>query len=604
MSSGLRPFSKDVKKRKELLYNQHSNTKNLYSSPKPLTTSNVDSSKPLIENSNKTPQTSKALAPASLAKAKLTSDTIKTETAPKEERKFTEYMLFSSKVERTNNVLRFQSSHEINPKTFIQPIKLRRKERYTYNPYGNFDSSNKHNNGEMTDGKTSNTETFQIDETSANNEKNPHEAGPSSLSKADHSIIAPYGGGARNKQMMFKKKTKQIFFAEEQQRRLNIEESRPWILEDFDAKQSWTGTLEGGQKSNYVLFVLMRSKKSETHDRWLMKKRAKMLEDNTGENTGADTSSKSKIISILEATSDKEPDQKKNLVEYEDESYIEDDDENNNTSRKNRQNLNGGADEIDFEDHFEDDEEMAEDLMEGMEDEADKNNTQKKTNALGGSDDEHEEEDDQLGHVGKEMKDLMRKIEKNKAYDSDNEDNPYISDLSDQSDDEEDSKNTENENPSNNTEDSNGQNEQGSAGTKTNTVASTQNDHISAAQKAKNAELIQKKRKRQEIADEESLKRNSNTNNFPRSNQKGMGSASYNKEETVDNSKHSNSANSLITEEEIVNLIQNNQLTTKDLISKVKRKLKENPLNKQRISEIVKRIATQKNGILVLKSSK
>ncbi|OMJ25357.1 Transcription initiation factor IIF subunit alpha [Smittium culicis] len=389
----------------------------------------------------------------------------------KEAREFTDYRLVSSVPTRTHNVMRFQNSNQVNMKEFMQPIKLRRRERYQYNNYKNRDAGK--GAGEDGAGSGAIQGSLTVDDKDSGEAK-PAFGGANSISKTDPSIIAPYGGGARNKQMMFKKRTKQVFFADEKQRKLNIEESRPWILEDFDGAQNWTGTLEGGQKSNYVLFVLMddgfkvvpvdkwykfsskikystltldeaeielkKSQKTEVHDRWLMKKRAKQLDAaKNGEEEGKTTAINS-IASIMSKTEADEVKVKPKLVEYGDE--IEEDEDGEAVVGKKKRNHRGDADEVDFEDDFADDEEMAEDLFDGVEEEADKEAPGKKTNALGGSDEEEEEDEEEskLGYAGKEMKDLMKKIEKNKAYESDNEDNPYVSELSDQSDEDEDSK--------------------------------------------------------------------------------------------------------------------------------------------------------------------
>jgi transcription initiation factor TFIIF subunit alpha len=56
--------------------------------------------------------------------------------------------------------------------------------------------------------------------------------------------------------MLFKKRTKQIYLAKEDTRELKEQEQRPWILEDIEGQNNFTGTLEGGQRSDYVFFVL------------------------------------------------------------------------------------------------------------------------------------------------------------------------------------------------------------------------------------------------------------------------------------------------------------------------------------------------------------
>ncbi|OLY80773.1 Transcription initiation factor IIF subunit alpha [Smittium mucronatum] len=559
----------------------------------------------------------------------------------KETRTFTDYRLVSSIPEKTNNVMRFQSSNVVDPKEFMQPVKLRRKERYQYNRNRDANKGNSEEGFSQENSGEAITSTSQ-DETEAKQSF----GSPSGISKTDPSIISPYGGGARNKQLMFKKRTKQVFFADEKQRKLNIEESRPWILEDFDGAQNWTGTLEGGQKSNYVLFVLMddgfkvvpvdrwykfssklkystltldeaeielkKSQKTEVHDRWLMKKRAKQLEETKNGENGTDNSVISNISSILNKKSSGESENKPKLVEYEDEN--EEDEDGEDIKGKRKRNLRGDADEVDFEDEFADDEEMAEDLFDGAEEEAEKEAPGNKTNALGGSDEEEEEEEDEtkLDYAGKEMKDLMKKIEKNKAYDSENEDNPYVSELSDQSDEDEDKKQEVNKDDPNAAktgseipETSNVGQGSMDKGQDVKPSISELNSGVGMSKSTSNSSSIIKKRKRNlnepqdSISSEVGTKKanqNNNADDYSKSQQvRGVQPAA----EGTDGVDPS-----LITEQEVIDLIKVGNLTTKDLIAKVKRKLKENPLNRPRISDIVKRVATIRDGILVLKISK
>ena len=76
---------------------------------------------------------------------------------------------------------------------------------------------------------------------------------------ADVSLIAPLGGATRNKLMMFKKKTKQVYAPKEDSREIKQQEQRPWILEDYDAQNSFTGTYEGGQTQRYMFLTLVVS---------------------------------------------------------------------------------------------------------------------------------------------------------------------------------------------------------------------------------------------------------------------------------------------------------------------------------------------------------
>ena len=73
--------------------------------------------------------------------------------------------------------------------------------------------------------------------------------------EADLSVIAPYGGAQKAKKGLFKPKTKQVFHYDPQEVQLRNEERLPWVLEDFDGKNTWVGTLEAGGASGYALFL-------------------------------------------------------------------------------------------------------------------------------------------------------------------------------------------------------------------------------------------------------------------------------------------------------------------------------------------------------------
>lgn len=71
----------------------------------------------------------------------------------------------------------------------------------------------------------------------------------------DVSVIAPFGGAQKAKKDLFKPKTKQVFHADPQELQLRNEERLPWVLEDFEGKNTWVGTLEGGGASGHALFL-------------------------------------------------------------------------------------------------------------------------------------------------------------------------------------------------------------------------------------------------------------------------------------------------------------------------------------------------------------
>jgi transcription initiation factor TFIIF subunit alpha len=68
--------------------------------------------------------------------------------------------------------------------------------------------------------------------------------------------VAPYAGAGSRRSN--KKKTRQVYQADEQVYKLRQEEKYPWILEDFEGKATFQGTLEGGQAHTYVFMTLSK----------------------------------------------------------------------------------------------------------------------------------------------------------------------------------------------------------------------------------------------------------------------------------------------------------------------------------------------------------
>ncbi|KAJ1678908.1 transcription factor IIF subunit tfg1 [Spiromyces aspiralis] len=382
---------------------------------------------------------------------------------------YNDYRLVSSKRTRIDNIMRLISDKPVDMSTFTPPLRLRRRERGVTDQSIADSAAAAAAAAATAAAESGSSEIDGIQGNSNNNQQQQQQqqqptrkSGRGVMSKADTSKIAPYGGATRHKQMLFKKRTKQVFFADEQQRRLNIEESRPWIFEDYDAQNSWTGTLEGGQKSNYFLFVLIedgfkvvpvhrwynfrpklkyrtlsieeaeeefnktnKGTKKEQTARWLMKAKAKEGDDT------AEGPAEAK-------PRDSEHDTKPSLVEYA-EDYDDfggggGDEEQDSKARvrrsRERNSKRGDADEMDYEEVFDDDEEMPEDLFAGEEPEATETKPSTAMLGLGNSDEEEEEEGeeegDKLGATGKEMKKLMYTLDNNKAYESDSDENPYL----------------------------------------------------------------------------------------------------------------------------------------------------------------------------------
>ncbi|KAJ2579229.1 transcription factor IIF subunit tfg1, partial [Coemansia sp. RSA 1836] len=175
-----------------------------------------------------------------------------------------EYTLVSStQPARTHNVMRLLSSKAVDLQSFTAPVKLRRRNKEYYRLKNKKRNEEKAAALELEEKKK--RQQLEADgvvmEVDGSAEvKKEETAAPIPLfrerPKADINLIADRGGARSNKRNLFKKRTKQVYFADEEKRRLDIEEARPWVLEDDDEKEVWTGSLEGGQNSAYVLFVL------------------------------------------------------------------------------------------------------------------------------------------------------------------------------------------------------------------------------------------------------------------------------------------------------------------------------------------------------------
>lgn len=166
---------------------------------------------------------------------------------------YQDYQLTSTKRRGKNHVMDFRTTKVVDFKNFARPVKLQRKDADKQNYHRHF--GNNKTAGNTPGGAAGATATGE----SSSSTSSPH-YGPKT--GADTSLIAPLGGATRNKQMLFKKRTKQIFLAKDDVRELKEQETKPWILEDYDGQNSFTGVYEGSKQSDYVFFVLTVSRRA------------------------------------------------------------------------------------------------------------------------------------------------------------------------------------------------------------------------------------------------------------------------------------------------------------------------------------------------------
>ncbi|KAJ2162806.1 transcription factor IIF subunit tfg1 [Coemansia sp. RSA 552] len=511
----------------------------------------------------------------------------------------TDYTLMSSAQRRTNNVMRFLSTKDVDMTQFTPPVKMRRRNREYYR------LKNKKRAEAAAAAAAAKDEPDEIKEDGGLDQV--QEVVPQ-RPKADMNLIADVGSARRNKRNLFKKRTKQVFFANEDKRRLDIEEARPWVLEDDDEQEVWTGSLEGGQNSEFVLFVLAEDgfrvvpvnrwykfapklkyrtmsldeaeeelrrlqKANADQDRWIMHRRG--AEDE--EEGGAPKASSSTAVG--------ESEPRPSLVEYEAD-LISSDDAASGDERKQRPTKkslfgkHGAADEVEFEMEFEDDEELGDVRFEFNEEQETERSAQKGRDhdMLFGSDDEDGDDSQQKPGSDKDsrsLRKLISKREENPDYESDREVNPYLSEEfeSSSSDDDEPDKKPEDKKP----DDADKKPQELPA----KPPATPQQPPPSSS----SASGSVKKRKRTSTPHRTAA---AATPADARKHFKGQQQASP-------------PASNLITKQEIVDLIRNGVSTTKELIGHVRKKLKANPENRQRIHSIIKEVATYKNNKLGLK---
>ncbi|KAJ2760195.1 transcription factor IIF subunit tfg1 [Coemansia sp. BCRC 34490] len=595
-----------------------------------------------------------------------------------------EYPLMSATPQTTHNVMRFLEANTVDLRELTQPVKLRRRNREYYR------LKNKRRNEERAallaakaeaelhvddakkpEGAQSGQTAAAADSTTAAGESSTQQQAQTQAQqqlllqqqqaqrpKADMSLIADLGGARRNKKNLFKKRTKQVYFADEEKRRLDIEEARPWVLEDDDETEMWTGSLEGAQNSAHVLFVLTddgfrvvpvdrwykfaprlkyktltldeaeevlkNEQKIDNRSRWIMRKHMQQKDVGEGE----------------DAPKEKEPatraPSKPALVEYE---VMDDDDDvfgaddAQPASRKARSSgKNGDYDEVNFEMEFDDDEELGDVQFEYNEEESREKEERKRKSHIGRGDDEDEDEEDGAGDGanarnaldddGKTIKKLIRKREDSKDYESDDDnENPYLSlsDISDSSSDDEDD-------APKDAADQQGQQQPDAASKEaesTDAAAAATSASASARSPSPSPPLASvaassppasmKKRKRISVGGSHGQQQHpggasGSTSPLapPGPKHSKLSGHSAKAQQTTGASSgvgasSSSSSSDLITRREIIDLIKSGVNTTKDLIGCVRKKLKANPENKSRIQMIVKDVAILKNDRLALK---
>ncbi|KAG0001881.1 hypothetical protein BGZ80_006015 [Entomortierella chlamydospora] len=574
----------------------------------------------------------------------------------------TDYKLVSTSRDVLHHVMRFHSTKDVDPTAFTAPVKLHRKRNESssnYRGYYNNKYSNQNNAGNKDGGGDDKKD-------GAGDKKDGANGAPAApTTGADMSLIAPFGGGNRNAKMLFKRRTRQIFFGDDKERQKKEIESAPWVVEDYDSKNSWTGQLEGGQHANYVLFVFsddgfkvvpadkwytfspkipyttltseeaeeqyQKSQKQNNSIRWLMKSKNKAKAEDGEEGMEEDIETDHLMT-----------------VDHEDDAGY---DEDEAKERKKKRGKHGDVDEMDFDEVWQDDEEMPAE-MPGFEDDA-KDDPRSKHGPAMDSDEDEDEEDSKgrLTETGKAVKKALLKLEKNKVYASDDDKDPYASDKdsSDSDLDEIDKEKEKKEDETNSLlQDTSKSKSKGKANAKgapliakKQSATKTPNKPVSAkaakaikvplpnprnasasAQSNGKAVASTSKAGPSSSASSQGSKQTSGASSSSSpSNATARASSPDRKRKKMGDSSETNDDSSrkyarvseadtgsagddsmLITEEEVIAILKSRpEVTTRDLIVDLKKKLRREPRNKNLLADIVKKVATAQNNILVLK---
>ncbi|EKM59055.1 uncharacterized protein PHACADRAFT_249234 [Phanerochaete carnosa HHB-10118-sp] len=275
----------------------------------------------------------------------------------------------------------------------------------------------------------------------------------------------------------FQKKTRQVFLVPEHIRQLRREERYPWIIEDSSEQELWVASMEEVSKAEtQAMFMpaandifkfvpahrwykfqkrphyhvpnleeaedLMKQlAKNKDPERWLLRRRnGQGPSDATAaifkaERDGSMPPSSSSLVYSTSQSVGPGGRKLRSVDSGVDRLFGDDDEEDGEGKRRKREyGQEGDLDELDFEDDVQDDDdkmepdaddEEAKELEERLKREY---KTANKTREGYIDESDEEEEINELSTAGKDMRKLMKKLEKNGAYDeSDDEKNPYAS---------------------------------------------------------------------------------------------------------------------------------------------------------------------------------
>ncbi|CDS14299.1 hypothetical protein LRAMOSA06469 [Lichtheimia ramosa] len=356
---------------------------------------------------------------------------------------YNDFQLMSCKKRGKHHVMDFKTNKPVDFNNFARPVKLQRKDNNNHG-FGRMHRMANGGNSTPNASQGSNSAAGNSQDASSSQQQQHQQHGPKT--GADTSLIAPLGGATRNKQMLFKKRTKQIYLAKEDARELKEQEHKPWILEDYDGQNSYTGSYEGSQRSDYVFFVVsgndfkvvpvdrwykfqqkrnvatftleeaeeqLKNLQKREQSRWMMLNRNKAMEDAESQSQGSQG-----VKSRFKKTDHGD-------------TFGGGSDDEGGSGRRDRHDSD--IDDLDFDDVFQDDEEGGgEHEMEDEDTRESKERLKRETKGYApGADEEAvetmDDDSNRLTSEGKQIRKLVRTLEKNGAYESDEDRDPYAS---------------------------------------------------------------------------------------------------------------------------------------------------------------------------------
>ncbi|KZT24482.1 Rap30/74 interaction domain-containing protein [Neolentinus lepideus HHB14362 ss-1] len=284
------------------------------------------------------------------------------------------------------------------------------------------------------------------------------------------------GDKAKPGRKKFQKKTRQVYLIPEETRQLRKEERYPWVMEVPSQDELWVAKMEEVSKAethaffmpcsgdtfkfvpahrwykfqkkpNYKIFnleeaesMMAKMQKNKDPSRWLAQNLPSSSSTKGAGGSGATTSVSMPYMQngpslVYDASTSLGPGGRRlRTVDsgMERGLFGDDDDEDSKKRRVREYGGEGDQDEMDYEEIFQDDEEKPN--MDEAEDEEAKEVEERIKKEYGkakvldnGEEDQDQDDESKLTKAGRQLRKLMRSIEKNQAYDSDDDDNPYLS---------------------------------------------------------------------------------------------------------------------------------------------------------------------------------